>query len=321
MNKLLQNAINSIEIGIEDYELSKQNDRRIISCVRNIFAGILLLFKYKLAELSPANSDEVLIKQNILWVIEDDNIIAKGKGEKTVDVQSIKDRFKSLNINVTWKDLDDINTYRNKIEHYYSEFPIDTVKEMIAKAFPIINDFIRNNLYKNPEDLFNNTTWNTFLSLNNVYEQERSICLDNLNKLDFYHDEIFETLSNHKCSKCGYGLITVEDGVNSMYADQHTYRCKSCNKTWNYAELVSECLDEKYKKEWWECREGGEEPVVICPSCGGTYDYIANICYSCTEEGLDSICKICCGNIPASELMFSPLCGYCAYKRNKQQEE
>ena len=103
MNKLLQNAINSIEIGIEDYELSKQNDRRIISCVRNIFAGILLLFKYKLAELSPANSDEVLIKQNILWVIEDDNIIAKGKGEKTVDVQSIKDRFKSLNINVTWK--------------------------------------------------------------------------------------------------------------------------------------------------------------------------------------------------------------------------
>ena len=47
--KLLQNAINSIEIGIEDYELSQQDERRIISCVRNVFAGILLLFKYKLS--------------------------------------------------------------------------------------------------------------------------------------------------------------------------------------------------------------------------------------------------------------------------------
>ena len=46
-NKLLQNAINSIEIGIEDYKLSQQDERRIISCVRNVFAGILLLFKYK----------------------------------------------------------------------------------------------------------------------------------------------------------------------------------------------------------------------------------------------------------------------------------
>lgn len=99
-NKLLQNAINSIEIGIEDYKLSQQDERRIISCVRNVFAGILLLFKYKLVELSPANSDEVLIKQQISWFMENGNIIAKGKGDKTVDVQSIKDRFKSLNISI-----------------------------------------------------------------------------------------------------------------------------------------------------------------------------------------------------------------------------
>ena len=116
--KLLQNAINSIEVGIEDYELSKQDERRIISCVRNVFAGVLLLFKYKLVELSPANSDEVLIKQQILWVMENGNIIAKGKSNKTVDVQSIKDRFKSLNISIDWKNLDNINSYRNNIEHY-----------------------------------------------------------------------------------------------------------------------------------------------------------------------------------------------------------
>lgn len=57
---ILQNAIDSIALGIEDYNSS--DSRRLISCTRNLFAGILLLFKHKLAILSPPGSDEVLIK-------------------------------------------------------------------------------------------------------------------------------------------------------------------------------------------------------------------------------------------------------------------
>lgn len=319
-NKLLQNAINSIEIGIEDYKLSQQDERRIISCVRNVFAGILLLFKYKLVELSPANSDEVLIKQQISWFMENGNIIAKGKGNKTVDVQSIKDRFKSLNISIDWENLDKINFYRNNIEHYYSESSISAVQEMIAMSFPIISNFIRNNLDDNPENLFSKNTWQTLLSIKDVYEQEKSLCVDNLRKLDFFHKEIFETISIHRCSKCGYSLITVDDGIDNDASCQ-IYRCKSCNKTWNYDDLVRECLHEKYKDEWWECgRYGGEEPVVICPSCGGQYNHIENICYSCGDE-VDDVCQNCGSNIPASELMFYPYCGYCAYMNEKLQKQ
>lgn len=317
MDKLLQNAIHSIEIGIEDYELSTQDERRIISCVRNVFAGILLLFKYKLVKLSPDNSDEVLIKQQVLWVVENGSITAKGKGRKTVDVQSIKDRFTSLNISVNWKALDEINLYRNNIEHYYSELNIDNVAEMIAASFPIINDFIRNNLNDNPEDLFSNTTWEKLLSIKDVYDHEKSLCLNKLKNLRFYHDKIFEEISNHKCSECGYGLITIDGGMGND-ADGHIYKCKSCNKTWSYEDLVRECLDEKYQDEWWECRRyGGEEPVVECPFCGGQYDCIENICYSCEAEGLDTTCETCGNEISASELIHYPLCGYCAYNLGK----
>jgi hypothetical protein len=42
MNKLLENAIISIQIGIDDY--FSNDSRRIISCVRNLYSGILLLF-------------------------------------------------------------------------------------------------------------------------------------------------------------------------------------------------------------------------------------------------------------------------------------
>lgn len=64
MDTLLNNAISSIQIGIEDYE--SEDERRVLSAVRNLTAGILLLFKEKLSELSPGDSNEVLLKQQIM---------------------------------------------------------------------------------------------------------------------------------------------------------------------------------------------------------------------------------------------------------------
>ncbi len=43
---ILNNAIDSIQLGIEDYELIGENPKRLISCTRNLFSGILLLFKH-----------------------------------------------------------------------------------------------------------------------------------------------------------------------------------------------------------------------------------------------------------------------------------
>jgi len=77
---LLQNAIDSIQVGVEDYRMD--DDRRYLSAVRNICAGILLLYKEKLKRLSPLYDKEVLIKQSIttLRTISsgDDAVIAKG---------------------------------------------------------------------------------------------------------------------------------------------------------------------------------------------------------------------------------------------------
>ena len=48
---LFANAIESIQIGVED--LLKNDDRRVLSAVRNVHAGVLLLCKEKLRQLSP----------------------------------------------------------------------------------------------------------------------------------------------------------------------------------------------------------------------------------------------------------------------------
>jgi hypothetical protein len=51
MNSLFDNAIQSIQIGIEDYEANEP--KRALSAVRNFYAGTLLLAKEVLVRAVP----------------------------------------------------------------------------------------------------------------------------------------------------------------------------------------------------------------------------------------------------------------------------
>ena len=118
MNNLFENAIASIQIGIEDYFSS--DTKRITSCVRNLFSGILLLFKAKLLDLCPSDSNEVLIKKEIIPRIKNGKIVLEGKGILTINVKEIRERFTSLNIKTNWSIIKKIQNERNYIEHYYT---------------------------------------------------------------------------------------------------------------------------------------------------------------------------------------------------------
>ena len=58
---LFENALHSIQIGVEDF--GSDDPRRILSAVRNVQAGVLLLCKEKLRRLSP--DGELLLKQKL----------------------------------------------------------------------------------------------------------------------------------------------------------------------------------------------------------------------------------------------------------------
>jgi hypothetical protein len=61
---LFENAIAAIQVGIEDFE--SKDERRALSSVRNIFSGLVLLYKSKLWELSPQNGEYLLIKNDLV---------------------------------------------------------------------------------------------------------------------------------------------------------------------------------------------------------------------------------------------------------------
>lgn len=145
MDTILANAVASVQIGVEDY--LSDDPRRALSAVRNISAGILLLFKERLRELSPPSSDEVLIKQQIHAKLDSSGaLIFLGTGKKTVDVHQIQERFSSLGITADWKRLDGVVRVRNDIEHYCTTEPTLRMRELLADSFLVMRNFITSEL-------------------------------------------------------------------------------------------------------------------------------------------------------------------------------
>lgn len=311
---ILKNAIDSIVIGLEDY--SSPDKRRVISCTRNIFAGILLLFKYKLSLMS-SNSDEALIKQRVLPTIDENgNLIWKGKGRKTVDVQNIRERFESLNIEVDWKRIEKINDFRNDIEHYYSGLNHKAIRSLISDSFIIINDFIRSHLSTDPKELLGDEAWSVLIEVNEVYEKEKAECIAALETLEYFDSMILNAFENFSCEECGSGLIVPT--LNGGDALESDFVCKSCGNTLPYESIVNLAIGEYYRQEvYLSYTDGGDTPIIECPECiDGIYLYEEGICSSCGHTA-EHECQLCGSTIMPEELSTAPFCGYCEHVMSK----
>ncbi len=105
---MLQNAVNSIRLGVEDFKTAAEDEARALSSIRNLTAGLLLLFKVKLQALSPPGSKEVLLRERVTPIVgPDGETLWVGSGTKTVDVASIISRLKGLGVDdVEWSLLE-----------------------------------------------------------------------------------------------------------------------------------------------------------------------------------------------------------------------
>ncbi len=59
MQDIIANGLSSIRVGLEDFERAADSGR-LTSAVRNVYAGILILAKGKLYDMSPSGSQGVL---------------------------------------------------------------------------------------------------------------------------------------------------------------------------------------------------------------------------------------------------------------------
>ena len=311
---ILDNAIDSIVIGLEDYE--SKDERRLLSSARNIFAGVILLFKHKLCELSPPGTDEVLIKQKIIPETDKTSGIKwKGKGEKTVDVHEIKSHFNSLGIKVDWKRFEEIREYRNNIEHYYSSKSPQSAQRLISDSFILIRDFVADYLNEDPRELLGYEAWSVLIKVSEVYEKEKQECHYALEALHFHSNKVLEALKGHSCEECGSGLIIPRNRNNSVV--DCNFECKSCGTVTPYAIMIRIAISECYMSEVnASYADGNNAPLADCSQCGGVYLYNEGVCSYCGYAAKHE-CWRCGSEIMPEELYSEPLCGYCDHFNSK----
>lgn len=314
---ILQNAIDSIELGVEDYKTTQP--KRLLSAVRNFYAGILLLFKHKLSLLS-LNDDESLLKQEVLPVEENGKIVWKGKGKKTVDFQQIQKRFDSLGIKVDWKRLEKVQDYRNNIEHYYDKNKTkpEVVQQYISDCFIIIRDFIFDNLNVDPKSLFNSDIWKILVEEQRVYEAEKKACCDALEKLSWPSDTTLRIFESCTCADCSSSLIQPLDS-SIKDALESSFRCRICDEQWNFEELLPFACEKEAGNDHVYIKQGGDPTFAYCPNCcEDYYNTVENICVKCGTKG-PYRCSICGALIPLEELSVDDgnTCGYCHHRLSK----
>jgi hypothetical protein len=232
---LLNNAIESIQVGVEDYLMG--DSKRYLSAVRNICAGILLLYKEKLRRLSPPHDKEVLIKKDIRPIDDGEgNVTFVGTGKKTVDVYEITERFKSLKITVDWKKFDELNQLRNKIEHYYTDKSPDAVREVIVTSFLLIRDFISEYLEEEPCNVLGEECWQALLKTTDVYQAEEKACRQTFEKCGFESQILEQILENIRCPFCHSSLIKAKDEFDVF----PSLICCSCSESLEIKDVVEE---------------------------------------------------------------------------------
>ena len=318
---LLSNAVGAIQIAIEDFQTN--DDRRVLSAIRNLHAGILLLCKVKLQRLSPPDSDEVLLKQNVEpHRAADGSVTWMGTGKKTADQETIRKRFSALKIAVDWRPLEAISQIRNNIEHYYFAGTRQQAQEAFAEASILIRELIMDVLDEEPTALIGDDAWSTLYENKLVFDRELKACRDTLKSI-VWAAGATEVPDNITCPDCGSKLVRQLDPANR---DQHdaTFRCTGCGETSEIEHLVLHVLDEVYGADTYlSVKDGGDPLIEDCPECG-VESYVVPLCACamCDFAVPDSAeCAICGEGLTAHEYSeHGGLCGYHAYVVERERD-
>lgn len=319
---ILDNAVASIQVGMEDF--NSDDPRRVLSAIRNIYAGILLLFKHKLQEMSPAESDEVLLKTRVLPTrhAETGEVAWVGRGKKTVEVHDIQERLTALGIDgVDWRRLKALQDIRNDIEHYYTKLPDEKLREAVSNALHLIVEFCEPYLGQQPVDLFGDETWSFMLNIATIFDAELQACHENLKSAHWPFVQVAKAVPVMVCPDCGSPLIRVTD--LTARRDRITFLCSACQYEALYHEVVGPAVDKATRGEnHWRAKDGAPPMTESCPECREHAFLVSDgACAACFFELEYTNCESCGEPLTLEDQFLEGMCGACQHRWDKMVDE
>lgn len=309
LSPLMQNALESIEIGLEDY--ASGQSKRITSALRNLFAGVLLMLKEKLRRLDPA----LISKQLKLVLDAAGKVKVEATGKQTVDVEQILERFRDLGIQVNEKPIRRLQQLRNNAEHLAPSHPPKVVQEAIASVFAVVAQFLFKELELVPADVLEPSAWQAMLDESETFKVVEQDCAAARRALDVPDAARVLVDEQLECPACGSELL--KPGT-APYPDCD-FTCHACGEVTAAQGAVEKALQDLYRGEAYEAaKEGYEAAIGLCPTCSAeTFVIAEDICFICSEGRPYDRCLRCDESLSLSEQDLGGLCNYCEHMSKK----
>lgn len=316
---MLDNAVSSIRLGLEDFKAVSTDETRALSAIRNLTAGLLLMFKVKLQELSPPESKEALLKQNVMPALDmAGKPIWIGKGGKTVDVESIITRLDGLGVKgIDWKLLRKLTEMRNDVEHYYTRLPTSGLLEAMAASFHLIQQFVPTYLNRTPVQLLGENVWAYLTAQEAFYKREHEICQKANKAVSWTHPLLAISATLLQCPACRSELI--KPRVPVAAPPETSFECTCCGTVAKYEEAAEVILTmHHYADLYYAATKGGEPPISTCTRCTH-YTYLTEeaFCVLCLDNSPSPACLECGRELDQGEIDenddLTKLCGHCRY--------
>jgi hypothetical protein len=317
MNTLFDNAIQSIQLGIEDYQAN--DPKRALSAVGNFYAGVLLLAKETLVRAVPnANADDIIGANYRPMPDNKGGVQYRQVGYRTIDFDEIGKRFKDFRLQIDQTALRELNRVRNDIEHNYSAATPAAVRDAIGKAFPVAADLFR--LAKEDPGTVLGESWSVMLDVKALYDKELAECRSTFSKVDWRLASLSE--ASPICPDCKSLLVEQLNSSNTDHQSAHA-KCRACGTKITAEELIVETLATHFEYEnYVAVKDGGESLLHHCPECG-LEAYVMldeeNACAFCEFSLAGEACARCGEGLTPDNVSAdnNGLCSYCDYVMSK----
>ena len=315
MSNLFDNAVQSIILGLEDYHT--KDLARTLSAIRNYYAGLLLLSKEVLVRAAP-NADESQILSANYEPEPDgsDGIRYVPHSARSIDVDGVRKRFKRFSINVDLKALEELRRIRNDVEHRSPTVENDSMRQAIAKSFPLVYELFRR-CDEKPHEILEHT-WQTMLEVRDVYVQELEVCRATFDNIEWNSDVLAG--APRLCVECRSELVAQNNEHNNK-KQQIEADCRSCGTTIGAEKLISYSIAEHLDGlRFRAARYGAPDALQNCREC----DFVTYVVGAGDDGCVWCDCKL--GECAFCETQLTPddvdfyddrLCTYCGYKFHK----
>jgi hypothetical protein len=315
VNTLFKNAIESLQLGIEDYQAN--DPKRALSAVRNFYAGTLLRAKEVLVRAAPKADQKAVIGAKYKPVPDGSGGIKLVPSDRTIDFNEIGERFAAFDLKIDNGALRDLTRIRNQIEHHCTDATHDRVREAIAKAFPVVADLFR---LANEDPLSAlGDCWPTMLLVKEMYDRELAECKKSFEGVKWESESMSEAAII--CPECHSHLVGRKQLTNPHPEDADGL-CRSCGEEINAQKIIETALGAHFGIECHVAvKDGGEPPISTCPDCSAEAYVIwegENGCAWCGFS-LEGECARCGTTLEPNNVSDDDLslCSYCGYVMSK----